>query len=332
LCLDSTYIIHHTLTGQPDFNINYTDGIDNFDTSGVDVFAFDQPFKPKNASIFNYLVTSVTDGNSCVAKKIVGSGILSVFNNPKANITGTNDSICERIIILDAHPTYGIGQWKSDDGLSFANNLDSTTTATAPGYGEYTVMWFENNGGCKDSASIKIKFFEQPAQSEVIVGDDQEGPYKFSTVLNATSPSVGNGLWSSPDNTIYFVDRTNPKTYVDSLKFGKNTFIWTVTNGACTPVSDSMTVTTNDIRVPHGISPNLDALNDTFKIKGLENLQNQKAELTIITKWGNVVYQSGDYKNDWTGTFKGNALPEDTYFYILRVINRTYKGFLVIRR
>jgi gliding motility-associated-like protein len=332
LCLDSTYIIHHKLTGQPDFKIGYTDGTSNYDTSGVNVFNFDQPFRPQTAKKLNYSVTSVIDGNNCIAKKIIGSGILSVFNNPKANISGTKDSVCERVVKLDAHPSYGTGIWKSYDGVTFDNNVDSATSATAPDYGQYSVTWSENNGGCIDSAEIKISFFEQPKQSEVIVGENQEGPFKFRTTLNATSPSIGKGIWSSPDNSIYFDDRTKPKTFVDSLKFGINYFIWTITNGVCVPVWDTLKVTTNDIKVPHGFSPNLDAINDTFKILGLEYTKN--SELTILNKWGGVVYQSGDYKNDWTGTYKGNALPEDTYFYILNVkkINRIYKGFLVIRR
>ena len=77
-----------------------------------------------------------------------------------------------------------------------------------------------------------------------------------------------------------------------------------------------------------------DYANPVFKINGLlrDTLVNENARLTILNKLGNVVYHSDDYKNDWDGTYKGNDLPEDTYYFFLNVIGRTYKGYVVIRR
>ena len=37
-------------------------------------------------------------------------------------------------------------------------------------------------------------------------------------------------------------------------------------------------------------------------------------------------------KNDWNGTQDGKELSSDTYYYILNVIGRTYKGYIVIRK
>jgi len=329
LCENFAYKIHHVLTGKPDFSLSYTDGVSNYDTAGINTLAYNQYFKPVNKNVLHFKVLSLTDGNNCLAKMIVGSGILDVFYNPKADITATNDSVCGLEEILNAHSSYGNGIWKSSVNVIFQ---DSATmlgpTAVVPDYGQYVFTWLENNGGCKDSAKIKINFFKQPTSVEA--GPNQEGPFIFSTTLHATAPIVGVASWSSPDNSIYIQDKTDPATTVDSLKFGKNYFIWTISNGACKSISDSVIINTTDIRVPNGFSPNSDGVNDTFKIVGLKYTKN--AELTIINKWGKVVYQSNDYKNDWTGKFNGTPLPEDTYFFILKVINRVYKGFVVIRR
>jgi hypothetical protein len=44
------------------------------------------------------------------------------------------------------------------------------------------------------------------------------------------------------------------------------------------------------------------------------------------TKCGNEVYANPDYKNDWRGkgvkNFLGEDLPEGTYYYIVRTIDR----------
>lgn len=78
-------------------------------------------------------------------------------------------------------------------------------------------------------------------------------------------------------------------------------------------------------------TPNGDGVNDTFVIPGLETYSDN--ELTIINRWGNVVYQKTNYKNDWDGS----GLVEGTYFYVLRAKNKagvwdTYKGYLTLLR
>lgn len=78
-------------------------------------------------------------------------------------------------------------------------------------------------------------------------------------------------------------------------------------------------------------TPNGDGVNDTFVVPGLETYSDN--ELTIINRWGNVVYQKTNYKNDWDGS----GLVEGTYFYVLRAKNKagvwdTYKGYLTLLR
>jgi len=35
--------------------------------------------------------------------------------------------------------------------------------------------------------------------------------------------------------------------------------------------------------------------------------------------WGDVVHRAAPYRNDWDGTSNGQALPEGTYYYVLRL-------------
>ena len=56
------------------------------------------------------------------------------------------------------------------------------------------------------------------------------------------------------------------------------------------------------------------------------------AKLTVFSQWGEKVYSSDDYKNDWDGTWKSKNLPDGTYYYIFQLGTSTQKGFVNIFR
>ena len=67
------------------------------------------------------------------------------------------------------------------------------------------------------------------------------------------------------------------------------------------------------------ITPNSDGMNDVLEIEGFDpDAPNNKSEIVIYNQWGNVVYSTSSYKNNWRGTFKDNPLPEGTYYFIFR--------------
>jgi gliding motility-associated-like protein len=59
--------------------------------------------------------------------------------------------------------------------------------------------------------------------------------------------------------------------------------------------------------------------------------------LTVVNRWGDIVYESREYNNDWGGTYKGNLLPQGTYYYILELENgpedrKIYRSHITIIR
>jgi len=82
--------------------------------------------------------------------------------------------------------------------------------------------------------------------------------------------------------------------------------------------------------IPTVFTPNGDGDNDTFVIVGLEDYD--RVELEIANRWGDQVYRSSSYQNDWSAI----GLPEGTYFYIMKTISefgeREYKGWVQIIR
>ncbi|RKF03574.1 gliding motility-associated-like protein [Tenacibaculum lutimaris] len=91
------------------------------------------------------------------------------------------------------------------------------------------------------------------------------------------------------------------------------------------------------------ISPNGDNLNDYLVFDEVNEYTHNK--LVIYNRWGVIVYQTEDYKNNWDGTSNGRStinkedkLPSATYFYYLELGDQpnTYqklkKGWVYINR
>ncbi len=87
--------------------------------------------------------------------------------------------------------------------------------------------------------------------------------------------------------------------------------------------------------IPEGFSPNNDGVNDKFII---ENTGTDRINLEIYNRWGNIVYKSVDYKNDWDGRVNqgihiGEDVPDGTYYYIAIVNNQQkFVSFITINR
>lgn len=84
-----------------------------------------------------------------------------------------------------------------------------------------------------------------------------------------------------------------------------------------------------DGKIPNVITPNNDNINDVFTF---DNEIVMAKKLTILNRWGNVVYQTED-SFSWDGTFNGNPCSEGVYYYLIEVTEtiKTY-GFLTLIR
>jgi gliding motility-associated-like protein len=80
----------------------------------------------------------------------------------------------------------------------------------------------------------------------------------------------------------------------------------------------------------NAMSPNGDGKNEYFIIKGLEKYP--PASLFVFSRWGNMVYQSSAYNNNWDGA----GLSEGTYYYKLVIAGadgkKTFTGWILLKR
>jgi gliding motility-associated-like protein len=91
--------------------------------------------------------------------------------------------------------------------------------------------------------------------------------------------------------------------------------------------------------IPEGFSPNGDGINDFFVIQHVPD--DVQVQLGIYNRWGNLVYQNENYKNDWDGKANqgirtsgtGQNLPDGTYYYQIRLSDgQEFIRFLTLAR
>ena len=80
----------------------------------------------------------------------------------------------------------------------------------------------------------------------------------------------------------------------------------------------------NDITISKVVTPNNDGYNDTFFIGGTEEC-GFKFNVKVFNRWGALVYENPNYKNDWDGKAQSaistSNLPAGTYYYIVDIVD-----------
>lgn len=81
-----------------------------------------------------------------------------------------------------------------------------------------------------------------------------------------------------------------------------------------------------ELIIPNIVTNNGDGANDFFEIKNLK----PNSTLIIQNRWGEVVFTTEDYANNWKGTDQsGTELAEGVYFYqLLTVDGKAWQGFI----
>ncbi|MDC6365204.1 MULTISPECIES: gliding motility-associated C-terminal domain-containing protein [Flavobacteriaceae] len=131
-----------------------------------------------------------------------------------------------------------------------------------------------------------------------------------------------------------------------SFGIGEHQIAYSSTEGTCKYFmdftirvnSDCVPCNASEIVASKTVTANSDGVNDFFEIKGGEYC-NYVFGLRMFNRWGQIIYESDNYRNDWSGFSPNNAfgssrtLPSGTYYYIITVQNHEVEpinGFIYL--
>jgi gliding motility-associated-like protein len=204
------------------------------------------------------------------------------------------------------------------------NTGDKSQSVTAKKSGIYALT-VTDSFGCSSKDSVMITIW--PAVV-INAGKDTTISLGFNAMLHAIGGNTYN--WSPS------ADLDNPNIPDPIARPMQNTtFIVTATDINGCEGSDSVTVFVIDdhkVDTYNTISPNGDGRNDTWVIDNLGTFKG--ATVTIYNRYGQILYQTDDYQNNWNGTLNGKDLPEGTYYYTItfKDNDKVYKGAINIMR
>jgi gliding motility-associated-like protein len=165
--------------------------------------------------------------------------------------------------------------------------------------------------------------FVYPSDDELYAKGVFVKPYKKYIDSLIGKPKHGKIVMSSRGDFTYEPDKDFVGT--DQAVFWVCDFSSTFYCNGFTCKKDTVTFEVKPYRifVPEGYSPNGDGVNDYFVIRSEVELP---IELKVFNRWGNLVYENKDYKNDWNGKANrglviGEGLPDGTYYVYVNVNN-----------
>lgn len=269
-----------------------------------------------------------------VCPSSVDTVVITVSQQPSAANAGANLNVCvssSSVALNAATPQVGAGAWTQISGTgTLSSNSQPNATVSGLALGQNVFVWAVSNGVCAPSSdTVSVTVYPNPTAANAGADFSVSGS---SANLAGNTPVVGNGNWTLVSGAGNIISPSSAASQVTGLNIGDNVFGWTISNGVCPDSYDEVVVHVNDLVVPNGFSPNGDMVNDLFEIPGLDLFSDVKLE--VFNRWGNLVYESSNYKNDWDGrNSSGEELTDDTYYYALVIAGKkTYKGFVVLKR
>lgn len=301
-------------TATVDLSVNGGSAPFNFEWNGQ---AGGEDLNNASAGDQNVVVTDVNGCEATLTQNVFGTdaveGVLNVVD-----ILCNSDNSGAIDLELSSGTAPFVFEWSNGEQSEDISDLFA---------GTYTVNVLDSNG-CELSAT------EEVYENDAMTSDSELSNYNGFNI----STFQGNDGWielmmgGSTAPFTYLWNTGDTTARVEGLAAGSYHVVITDANG-CERMLDFELTEPEDLVLPTGFSPNGDGANDGFVVQGIEAYPSNSFK--VVNRWGNTVYEAGNYKNQWNGeNMHGEALPDATYFVILSVNNgqRSLAGYVDLRR
>lgn len=199
--------------------------------------------------------------------------------------------------------------------LNGSSQPNAAFTGLSPG--SYAAVVTDSNGCISDSIYITLNDTLYVFASFTATPLSGTAPI----AVNFTNTSYFNSqfIWNFGDgNTAATINAQH--TYTQGGSYTVSLIAWE-NDSTCSDTAYATIDVSDGLIIPQLLTPNGDGKNDVWEITGL-NLY-PMAGVEVVNRWGNVVYSSVPYQNNWGGECTGDVclgngqLPAGTYFYYL---------------
>ena len=252
--------------------------------------------------------------------------IVQPLPNINLNIDGSDDElVCSNLPTFFVQLNAGIQDGSPTSNYTYIWSKDGTILSGKTAYtldvneeGIYTVE-VTNVSGCSRIRTLKVTASDIAVIQTIDVVDMAD----LNTVtVNVTG--AGDYEYSLDEASGYFQD----SNFFTNVPAGIHDVFINDKNG-CGLISKAIAV----VGVPKFFTPNSDGYNDYWNIKGVNANFNANSIIYIFDRYGKLLKQLQPSSEGWDGTFNGNILPSDDYWYTIKLEDgREAKGHFSLKR
>jgi gliding motility-associated-like protein len=323
---DTTYFTDFSLNGYGsivNWSWDFGDGTTGFTTNDDHIYS----------NFGSYDVQLIVESSAGCKDTTVKT--VNVYDKPIAdfNYTSTcnNDQVIFSFTDQSSTNTGNITSYYYDFGGQ-GNQSSPNPTQLFLGIGNFTITEIiQTDQGCSDTITQVINIPPKPVAGFIY---DSNNGLNIGAEFNFIDTSLYAVDWNwDLGNGESSTDQNPTTTYFENGIY--NVTQWVTSSTGC---SDSITISitintvTNEISqlIPNAISPNGDGKNDIWKLDFIKFLH-QDAEIIVVNRWGQTIFQSIGYDTPWDGTYQGDLVPEGTYYYIIKLsADEVYKGTVLV--
>lgn len=263
-----------------------------------------------------------THASGCTS---TASTIVNVISSPIASFIANPTSGCQPLVVSFVNTgTSGITSlWEFGDGQTSSVQNPTHTYTNA---GSYTVkLTLSTGGGCSESET-KFQYISVWSQAHASFNP-------VSPIANLSNPTVdfvnsstnaNSYFWNFGTGTSTSSNAIVSHTYPSEAGEYQVMLIAMNENGCNDTIYRNVKIIDDELIFPNVITPDGDGVNDNFVIVNADSYPGNV--LKIYNRWGKLIYEATDYKNDWNGL----GAPDGTYYYIFYYADKTHHGSLTI--
>ncbi|ULC57928.1 T9SS type B sorting domain-containing protein [Flaviramulus sp. BrNp1-15] len=314
---DTSQIESTILNGQTDMEVHY------YDESGTELSSpLPNPFLSASQTITVNVINPIN--NVCY-----DTTSFDLIVNPLPDFTvETPQIVCSSdptfTVVLDPQEINSSEdfdyEWVYEDGTV----LSQEPTLTVSIAGTYSVTLTKTDGtNCSKTREVFVNASELAniTQNDIVVVDN---PNNNTITINTQILGQGDYEFSLNDEFSNYQD----EPFFGNIESGVHTIFIRDKKGCGTSF-----INVSVIGYPKFFTPNGDGTNDYWQVEGVSSQFQANSDIFIYNRYGKLIKQLATTSVGWDGTFNGNMLPTDDYWFRVYLEDgREFQGHFTLKR